>query len=310
MTTTTTTTADPLYGCPPSQVLKDYNSPDTSGVVTLPSGFKGSGLRFHGVIVPSGPFEITKSVFRGPKNKITSGNHALVRAYNKRAGQAVMHQCTFLPQTPSNGLDCILGWQYELYRCDLSRGVDGMGIYASSATGSNLANVIAEDVWIHNLSYFYPDLITPSHADGTHNDCVQIQGGEAIKLTRLKLEGFATNFGTNPDKPWLVNGKWSNGACLIVQNNTGINPKITVNDLEYSGGLSHMNIKTGVILTINGARHHDNVANNASPRYSKYFIRYQKQSATPTTGLSGAVFVDGANKGKKLVDAGGVTSDS
>lgn len=301
------------YGRTSTKTLTDYNDPSTSSVVTLPDGFTGSDLRFHGIVVPAGRLTLDQCVFKGPKVIPTSGDHALLRCFNKRAGQAVVSHSTFVPQTKGNSLNDLLGWQYELYSCDLSGGIDGAGAYASSNTGSNSAKVVIEDTWIHALSYFYPDKITTSHTDGTHSDCVQIQGGTDIRLTRVKLDGYAAaapGSGVNPSKPWLLQdpNHWNNGADLIVQNNTGINPNVVVEDCEFSGSLAQMNIKPGVVMAIKGSRHHYDVANTTG--YSRYYIRFDQKSATPgVTGLETAVFVDGPNQGKRLVDAGGVKSD-
>lgn len=293
-----------LYGVPDGYKLTDYNDPNTSGVVTLPDGFKGDGLRFHGIVIAAGKCEITNSIMRGPKNPITSGNHALFRAYNKRSGQAVFSNVTFAPQTPSNGLDCILGWQYELYHCDLFGGVDGMGIYATSGTGSNSAKVTAEDVWVHDLTYFYPDNITTSHKDGTHNDCVQIQGGTDISLKRLKLEGTTkagAGAGTNPDKPWLISQGMINGACLTVQVNTGINiANLSVTESSFMGGLAECNFKPNLTgFEFRNNQHYRQVAVQ-SGKWAGYWIRFDDRSTCNIAGFDTNVWVDGPYKGQVL----------
>ena len=51
------------------------------------------------------------------------------------------------PQLPFNCLDGILGWQYEVYRSEITQTIDGAGMYATSVTGSTSARVVVEDTW-------------------------------------------------------------------------------------------------------------------------------------------------------------------
>jgi hypothetical protein len=290
------------YGVPPNLTLTDYNPPSTTGVVTLPDGFVGDRLRIHGVVVPLGRARVTRSILRGPSAPL-SGNQALVRCYNRRSGQAVFDQCLFRPQVPFNSLDGLLGWQYEVYRSEISDTVDGLGIYATSATGSSAARVHVEDVWVHRLVYRYPDLVTPSHVDGTHNDCVQIQGGSDITLRRLRLEATAsTQYSTpsNPAKPWLAAQQMANGAALIISNNTGIRVASTlVDSCTFMGGLAEWNIKPGVAFTARYNRFYRRVAQLAGT-YAGYWIRFDDMRTNAISGIQTCTWVDGPYAGQVL----------
>lgn len=303
------------YGRTSTKTLTNFNDPNTSGVVSLPAGFKGSDLRFHGIIVPAGPVTLDQCVFKGPKTVPTTGDHALLRCYNKRTGQAVVTNSTFVPQTKGNSLNDVLGWQYELYHCDLSGGIDAAGIYVTSAAGSDSAKVIIEDSWLHDLSWTWPDKITHrADGSGTHSDVIQIQGGKDVTLRRLKLDAYVAVLpGTQvpADKQWVVDGRWA-GAGITIQNNTGFPVEAIFEDIEVSGGMAQFNIKPNVKITMKNTRHHYDVGNHAAnPKYSRYYIRFDKQSSNKVTGLETAVFVDGPDKGKRLLDTSrGVTTNA
>jgi hypothetical protein len=290
------------YGVPTGTTLTDYNPPSTTGTIVLPDGFVGDRLRFHGVITFAGRARITRSLFRGPAQPMT-GQQACVRCYNRRIGQAVLDQCTIRPQLPFNCLDGILGWQYEVYRSEITGTVDGAGIYATSQTGSASARVVIEDTWIHDLAYYYPDLVTRSHLDGTHTDCVEIQGGHEITLRRLRLEATASAMsgsGTNPAKPWLLGQGWANGNCVVVVNNTGIPiTNLLVDSCTFLGGLAQLAIKPNVSLTLHENRHYRAVAQQPGA-FAGYWIRFDDMNSNQVQGLNTSRWIDGPYAGQVL----------
>ncbi|GAA3636949.1 hypothetical protein GCM10022236_44320 [Microlunatus ginsengisoli] len=299
---TTSQAAAATYGVPTGTPLTDYNPPSTSGVVVLPDGFVGDRLRFHGVITFAGSARITRSLFRGPAQPM-SGQQACVRCYNRRVGQAVLDQCTIRPQLPFNCLDGILGWQYEVYRSEITGTIDGAGIYATAQTGSSSARVVIEDTWIHDLTYYYPDLVTPSHADGTHPDCIEIQGGRDITLRRLKLEATATAIagsGANPAKPWLLGQGWANGNCVVMVNNTGIPIRnLMIDSCTLRGGLAQLAVKPDIGLTLNANRHYRAVAQQPGA-HAGYWIRFDDLKTDQVQGLGTSTWIDGPYAGQVL----------
>jgi hypothetical protein len=302
----------PVYGAGAERLPVWPGADEYTGQLSLAAGTSISGMTVFGDLRALGPVHLDHCILPGGAYQPTT-DVGVVTAYNRREGLFELDYCTIKPHVEAIGRNGILGWQYAARHCEISGVNDGVGWYATSNTGSPDTQVLVEDTWIHDLIYGYPDTITTSHKDGPHTDGGQGQGGRGAVLRRVKFDLTAhalPGSPPNPEKPWLLtDGPWANGACVVFQDNTKQGqPELVIEDCEFAGGLAHLNIKPGVKITLKGVnRHHDDVAHHdESPKYSRYYIRFDNRSATPdVTGLETCVFVDGPYEGRKLLDVPG-----
>lgn len=169
----------------------DYNADVDS--VTIPNGAVITSKRIFGDIVFTGSATLTDCLLVGGSQAITSGNLGVLSCVESRTGQAVLTDCTIRPRKESDGRDGALGKQFELYRCRIVGGVDGVGIYNKYGTD---ANVKVKGCLIEDRAYTYTDR---DHSDGTHSDPIQIQGGRFIEVIGNAINGtghYMTGSGT------------------------------------------------------------------------------------------------------------------
>lgn len=289
----------------PADQLVEYNSP-SDNAVTIPGGASIAGKIIYGDITFAGAALLKNCLLVGGNHAPTSATGVL-RCINTRTGQAVLIDCTIKPRRESNFRDCALGRQYKLERCHLVGGVDGCGIYANGPADVEVLGCLIED-----LVYVYPD---GGHTDGTHNDCIQIQGGQRIRIIGNSLRGTShalPGTGANPVNPWLLEGGWSNGACVIVQNNVGaggtLDGTVVVEGNWLRGGRLHTSVQdSGNNWVYRNNRHYYDVAVN--PEGSRWWIGIESRSkSSNVTGLTAGgqvanttnVFVDGPMAGRPL----------
>lgn len=101
----------------------------------------------------------------------------LVQAWTSIAVRTKFYDCTFATTSPvvyhGSGVqatDC------EIYRCDISGSVDGIK--------TQYGDVEIYGCWIHDLPWYSYD---PAQSDGSHNDCVQCEGGGGNYIVRGNL---------------------------------------------------------------------------------------------------------------------------
>jgi hypothetical protein len=208
--------------------------------------------------------------------------------------------------------------------------VDGVGIYKTSAPYDCFVKV--KGCLIEDMVYVYPDLITTSHTDGTHNDCIQIQGGNNIEIVGNALVGTCHKLagtGTSSQTEWLFTDPlgpaaplgWSNGSNLIIQDNVGapnFDSTVIIESNYFRYGKTQMSPKS----TSAGAswvyryNKHSSVnfpARNGAPppTHNSYWIRFDDITVMGTvTGLTSGgalanttnVWLDGASAGLALTE--------
>lgn len=178
---------------------------------------------------------------------------ALVRCLNANVQNATFENCLFKPSTyeldPSIALgNCIMGHDYTLYRCDLSGGIDLVGVYSGVNLSTPAANVNILGCYMHDMVYYSPD---PSHADNqSHCDGVQVHGGAVDFLmqgTSLSAmidpnygqasdppvdDGNGNHLSGNKQYPWLV----GMSAFMLSPVNTTAGVANFVIDQNWLGG--------------------------------------------------------------------------
>lgn len=294
--------------------LSDYNGAGTQ-IANVTSGMIENKV-IYGDIKWSGsqPLTLKNCLLVGGPH-IPSGASGVVDCNNQHAAPIILIDCEVRPREPRNR-DCIVGYKWEAYRCNLHRGVDGMGIFARPQFTNN-ADVIAMGNWVHDLTYIYPDYRNGVsgqtwHTDGTHNDGVQIQGGRNIHLLGnfldlLHSDPLASNTGPNPDKTWLSEVRGTNGAGLTIQDNTGagIDTTVVVEKNWFRGGLAQINVKPNFNFVLRNNNHYRDVAINYTDlpgTWNGYWIRIDQRSGQVITGLATNRWVDGPLAGRVMAE--------
>lgn len=148
-----------------------------------------------------------------------------------------MYDCTLsassLEVDSSNGIQCK---DINLYRCEITGTVDGMGIHER--------NVGLYGCWIHDLPWYAYD---PWQTDGSHNDGVQIHFG-----TNYTLRGNSIEMGANAttcvgifagvgpisnvtlDKNWLISTGDAVVGLNIAEKTNGTMTGMVITDNRFS----------------------------------------------------------------------------
>lgn len=279
--------------------LTPYNTGGADLVITTANQIFRNLDIYGNVKVQAPGVQFINCRLRGGTNWPTSATAVVdCRHANARSVPTLLEDCTITATRPSYYRDGIMG-NFTARRCDIYNVLDGCGIYNVSSTDGAITTV--EGCWIHDLVYWYP---SPTHTDGTHIDCIQIQSGGEIHIFGNNLEGTArlgddrayadpdgTTYpggalsGTNPEKPTQLTqpaGPHINGSGVIVQRNTGValsNTVIVENNWLRNGGTA-LNLKDGTYV----------VRNNIIKRSSFYYYsgnpsnQYPIRPTSATTG--------------------------
>jgi hypothetical protein len=108
----------------------------------------------------------------------SSPSYASITCYDNFATSSNFYDCTITGSITtvysSNGVQ---GRDMNLYRCDISGTVDGIG--------AQYENVGIYGCWIHDLPWYSWD---PGHSDGSHNDGIQVHGGSNFTIRGNSIE--------------------------------------------------------------------------------------------------------------------------
>lgn len=101
-------------------------------------------------------------------------------------------RCEFEPTTPGDRYNAFYGHDVHLYRCAITKTVDGLGIYNSTASNANVWVDCCWSGWMAWVSDDYnPGARANGHSDGTgtHNDI----GGQHGSGTNVRVNGSVLN---------------------------------------------------------------------------------------------------------------------
>jgi len=211
------------------------------GTGTLTAGAVYSNLNIkYRPVPPAGtdPIVYRNCYFMGePVGSDPGGGAGLCQSTSDSHCPQWFYDCTFAPQNPHWNWNGIIGHHYRAYRCDVSGAVDGFGVYDNNAGHGALdVDVVLQQCYVHDLGNWSnpPDT---SHADGSHPDCMQQQGGAGLHIQGCNFLGFA-------GPGFALNGYGTNhtNAVLMITNNVG---EVTGNDIQYNwfdGGAASVNI--------------------------------------------------------------------
>lgn len=154
-------------------------------------------------------------------SQIPSGNSGCIDANSPNVYNLLVTNCTIIPDHPSYYRDGIVGHEFTSRANHISRSNDGIGIF-NRPGGSTRANVTVEGNYIHELTHWNHD---PAHTDGTHNDGIEIQGGENVAIrnntiidTVVAGDGLG-RYGTHGGAALMVTQNVAKIATLVVDGN-------------------------------------------------------------------------------------------
>lgn len=285
-------------GVPAGKVLKPYNTSGADLIITQ-DGTVLDGLEIFGDIkVRAANVTIKNSRLHGG-TAIPKSNTGIIDANDARVKNLVVQDSTLLPQRPSYYRDGIVGHDYSALRNHITKTNDGLGIFNRPA-GPAAANVNAKGNYIHGLTFWSND---PAHTDGSHNDGIQVQGGENIHIQGNTIVGDVVA-GSGSAQP--VRGGYGTTAMLLQQNVAKLK-NVVVESNYVDAGLTSITVdstsnkQTSVQLTL---RNNFLGRNQYAWDGAKYQIRIINRAATTVTGLETNKFADnltplveGTNKG-------------
>lgn len=154
---------------------------------------------------------IRNSIIRGGTPP-TTGSTALLRAVDTNTSNFLVENVTLVPTFPSVRVDGIMVNKSGTFRrLNLSGTVDGMKIYGN--------NITVEDSYLHDFVHYASD---PAQNGGaSHDDAIQIQAGNTIKLLRNNLSGAynaavqLTQDAGPTDNVWINNNWIDGGGCSL-----------------------------------------------------------------------------------------------
>lgn len=273
-------------GVLPGVARTDFNSPSVTGSVTLSTpNVTYENLNFYGDIVVAAANIVFKNCwFWGGVGHPTS-NRGCVTAYgNGNHNGLELHDCTITARSPSYYRDGIVGNTFKLYRCHIYNTNDGIGAF-SPAVGNDNCNVEVYGCYVHDLVWWRQD---PAHSDGTHNDCIQYQGGNHFiaKGNRLEAYSVTAEGSTETNKRPAPNGKNYAGSALIVNQNpfSGTSPTVArwasgvvIEDNWFNGGYAQLQLVRGnynnpLSVTLGTNRYGRDAYENYAPNSDKRWI--------------------------------------
>lgn len=272
-------------GVPAGQSLTPYNTSGADLVITT-DGTVLDGLEIYGDIkVRAKNVTIRNSRLHGGKG-IPGGNTGIVDANSAAVQNLVVEDSTLVPDRPSYYRDGIVGHDYTARRNHIHGTNDGLGIF-NRPGGPAAANVTAEGNYIHSLTFWSND---PAHSDGTHNDGIQVQGGENIRIAGNNVVASAvTGAGSAPNP----RGDHA-GIGIMLQQNVAKLANVVVEKNWVDDGQTSINIANGKYSNITVTVRNNYLGHNQYDygNGSKYAIRIISRAASTVYGLDSNRWAD------------------
>jgi hypothetical protein len=190
-------------GVPAGTVLRRHDG----NLTVTTAGTVIDSLDVHGAIIVKAPdVTIRRTVVRG---SATSGT-SLINATTSTATNLLVEDSELVPAYPTYSLDGIKGGNMTVRRVEITGTVDGIGIH--------LPNVRVESSWIHALTWY---AYSPHHSDGSHNDAIQVHGGNGIRILGNRLEDannaaimmtqdYSKTYDVDIERNWM-----DHGGCTV-----------------------------------------------------------------------------------------------
>jgi len=250
-----------LTGVPTGATLTDSTDTTTALVISSPGTYRRQRF-LRRVDVRSRGVRFEECEFTGGPTAHTS-DHGLLQVTSDLfvgAGEADDVQvidCTFRPRALGNRVNGFLGWHTRFERCDFTRVVDPFGVHgfnwwtANGQPTNYPAGFSAKGCTWHDLYFDAADY----QSDGyTHNDGVQIQGGDnGVVLGCWGVSRRDPAIGYQPDV-----GQYTGGRTLsniLIQANVGTPTGWVIDRNWFDAAHLSINISTAITaLQISGNR--------------------------------------------------------
>ncbi|GAA1996921.1 hypothetical protein JL107_12840 [Nakamurella flavida] len=215
---------------------------------------------------------------------VTAGNSGCVDANSAAVYNLTVERNTIKPDRPSATRDGIVGHEFTARYNHITRTNDGIGIF-NRPGGSSAANVRVEGNYIHDMTRWSS---SPYHSDGTHNDGIEIQGGENIAIVGNTIIGSVVA----GDSLGIL-GRQAGAAIIVVQNVTPVK-NLVIEKNWLDGGGNTVSIQPAkfsrVSLTLqNNLFGRDQFVYNGNSRYT---IRIYYPSRASVSGLTSNKWMD------------------
>lgn len=259
--------------------LKAYNTSGADLVITK-DGTVLDGLDIYGDIkVRAKNVTIKNSRLHGGK-AVPKANTGIIDANSAAVVNLVVQDNTLIPDSPSYYRDGIVGHDYTAKRNHIQGTNDGLGIF-NRPGGPVAANVTAEGNYIHGLTFFSND---PAHSDGTHNDGIQVQGGENIRIAGNNVVATSKPGAGSAPNPRGTHA----GTGIMLQQNVAKLANVVVDKNWVDDGQTSINVDNGkysnITVTLSGNKLGRNQFDFDNG--SKYPVRVISRAASTTPGLT------------------------
>jgi len=220
----------------------DLTDTDTSTFVPV-AGTTYTGLNFTGPSIIAAVTGVTfEHCYFGCGTNTTG--LAQVNLFNAGTWDWTFNNCIFRPdETAPVELDNVGGHDFTVYRCDLSGGTDGVGIFNTHNSGGPV-NVQILGCYMHGFAFNNDDPdheSDSSHPGWSHNDLLtQIQGGSNIMIKGNNVQvyldpdrsvGYLTTPNANAALTYL-----NYGAGVTISPNVSAVSEVTITQNWFNGG--------------------------------------------------------------------------
>lgn len=196
---------------------------------------------FQGLVTTGAAGVVFKNcIFRG-QTAAPSSAVFCVKSNNGDMAGAKFYDCLFEPQVQSWWSNGIGGGNYEMYRCEIRKCVDGIDLTAPT-TGPTIikGNVIHDGTY---YSWVAPET-GDGHSDGhTHNDAIQFSRGKNITILGNYIGGVPSaddnpSDGTDfPNSGIMLQQEVSSTQADMIEN-------VTISQNWFEGGVCSLNTAT------------------------------------------------------------------
>lgn len=239
---------------------------------------------------------------RGPATEPSGSDMGLI-VVSSPTRNALIRDCYLDPRASGARLEGIRWCGYTAKRVRMRGIVDGFSAFNSTGGSNGPANATILGCWVEDTTKFYPD--EGIHADGTHNDSVQVQGGSNITIRGNRMYSkLATNAGNTGGVNVSSGGTPMSPTCTqgnaIIQLNGTLNPivNLLVEDNWFYGGqlgvnglaLSNASYASGITFQRN--KFDRDQYNNPATGAGRIAIHSAVAIVCPTSGPNANVYMD------------------
>ncbi|GAA1996912.1 hypothetical protein JL107_12825 [Nakamurella flavida] len=215
---------------------------------------------------------------------VTPTNSGCIDANHANVFNLTIDRNTIDPDRPSYTRDGIVGHEFTARGNHILHTNDGIGIF-NRPGGSSAANVRVEGNYIHDLTHWND---SPYHTDGTHNDGIEVQGGENIAIVGNTIIGSAV-----AGDGLGVFGLHAGSAIIVVQNVTPVK-NLVIEKNWLDDAQNTVCIQQGKFATVELTMQDNQFGRNqyVYSRNSTYQIRIYSESRSTVHGLLSNTWMD------------------